>query len=473
MFHVRAFRQMVLPLLLIALAGCAARHAGERDRVGPRRGPRNGARTISLDPMPVYQRAGLLAVAEPLPFVGSVRYLGGSSPDSTLVLLSLSLANHALTFTTEGDSPRAAYTVVADVRRGDAMESGPSVRQVEAHEVVRIASPREAARTDPSIVFQQFIALVPGIYTVTVTVQDDGSVHNSSQDIRLVVPRLDAGTLSSPVAVYQVSARTRRGNVPRMIANPRATAVFGRDSAMTVYLEGYGLPPAARVAVRTCADDGTELWRDTVTMDTGDSSAAFASARIEIPLVHIGVGAFEVEAVPVHATTRVPDTVRAPVFVSFFDDGAIASFDDMLSYLRYFTTPDRLDALRHASPADRASAWASFWAATDPVPSTPEHEGIRAYFARLQMANARFRDEDGPGWLTDRGKVLIMLGEPDQIIKPVIGVASDRNLVQTWLYSDRELELVFVNRIGTGGRWELTPQSAMQFESVVQRERSQ
>ncbi|HET7563411.1 MAG TPA: GWxTD domain-containing protein [Gemmatimonadaceae bacterium] len=467
-------RRAVVPLLLAGLIGCGARH-GEHDRLSPRRAPHNSARNTSLDPIPVYQRAGLLAAAEPLPFVGSMHYLAGATPDSTLVLLTLSLANHALAFSTEGDSPRAAYTVVADVRAGSA-NSGPSAGHIEAHEVVRIASLKEAVRTDPSIVFQKFITVAPGVYTLTVSVQDDGSIHNSTQDVRLAVPRLDAGTLSSPIVVYQATPRIDRAAAPRMIANPRATAVFGRDSVVQVYLEGYALPSPARVVVITRTPEGTELWRDTVTM-AGHSAPidTLATARVDIPITQIGVGTFEVEAATISADASAgapaSDTVRAPVFVSFFDDGAIATFDDMLSYLRYFTTPDKLDALRNTTPADRAAAWAAFWAATDPVPSTPEHEGIRSYFARLQMANDRFRDEDEPGWLTDRGKVLIILGEPDQILKS--SPMNDRGRIETWLYSQRQLELVFVNRTGTGGRWQLTPSSEMQFESIVQRERTQ
>lgn len=470
---VRLPRHVLVPLLVAGLVGCGAHRGGNREQLGPRRAAHDVARNTTLDPTPVYQRAGLLAVAGALPFVGNVRYLAGPTPDSTLVLLALSMANRALAFSTEGDSPRAAYTVVADVRPGST-SSGPSVRHLETHEVVRIASLKDARRTDPSIVFQQFLTLAPGDYTLTVSVQDDGSVHNGSQDVRLAVPRLGTGTLSSPIVIYQGSARLARDATPtRMIVNPRATAVFGRDSVVQVYLEGYGLSVPARVVVRTRTREGTELWRDTIPMVSSDTSVdALVAARIAVPITQIGVGAFELDASPVGAPASGADTVRAPIFVSFFDDGAIASFDDMLSYLRYFTTADKLDALRKAAPATRAAAWAAFWTATDPVPSTPEHEGIRAYFARLQMANDRFRDEDEPGWLTDRGKVLIMLGEPDQIIKPT-PMVNDRGRVETWLYSERQLELVFVNRTGVGGRWELTPNSEMQFENVVQRDRSQ
>ncbi|HEY9516278.1 MAG TPA: GWxTD domain-containing protein [Gemmatimonadaceae bacterium] len=460
---VRSLRVALMPVLCVGAAACAARHGPGRRDAEPRLAPHNDAKSTSLDPTPIYRRAGLLAVSEPLPFVGSVHYLAGSSPDTTLMLLSLSMANHALTFSAEDDTPRAAYTVVADVRSATSSGGAP-MRHMEAHEIVRIASLKDASRSDPSIVFQKFIALAPGAYTCTVSVQDDGSIRTGAQEIRVTVPRLGAGTLSSPVPVYQVAARSTRDTTPGLIANPRATIVFGRDSAMQMYMEGYGMPASARIGVLARDRDGSVVWRDTVTMAGSDSLDA---AVISVPASRIGVGQFEVEAAPVGGA----DTVQSPLFVSFFDEGAIASFEDMLSYLRYFAAPDQLDALRNTAPANRAAAWAAFWRATDPAPTTPEHEGIRAYFARLQMANDRFRDEGIAGWLTDRGKVFITLGEPDQILSPG-PMPDDRGRMESWVYSQQHLELVFVNRSGSGERWQLTAQSAMEFEAAVQRMRS-
>src|SRR5690348_14093369 len=128
---VRGRRSVWLPMLLAGCAACAARRGPDRPDADGRRSVRDRAGAPSLDPTPVYQSAGLLAVAGPLPFVGSTRYLAGPSPDSTLVLLSLSFANHGLTFSGEADTPRAAYTVVADVRRDGEGAAAPPVRHLE------------------------------------------------------------------------------------------------------------------------------------------------------------------------------------------------------------------------------------------------------------------------------------------------------------------------------------------------------
>ena len=57
----------------------------------------------------------------------------------------------------------------------------------------------------------------------------------------------------------------------------------------------------------------------------------------------------------------------------------------------------------------------NFWARRDPTPGTFDNEYRREFWQRVAEANRRFRDSTMPGWKTDRGKVYILLGEPDFI----------------------------------------------------------
>ena len=118
----------------------------------------------------------------------------------------------------------------------------------------------------------------------------------------------------------------------------------------------------------------------------------------------------------------------------------------------------------------RASAWMTFWRETDPDPQTTEHEALRDYFRRLMTANERFREEAGGGWLTERGKVFITLGEPDQILEQGdVGIGS-RGRTQIWQYLQHRAQFVFVDQSGFG-RWRMTPASEAEFESIAVRVR--
>jgi GWxTD domain-containing protein len=192
------------------------------------------------------------------------------------------------------------------------------------------------------------------------------------------------------------------------------------------------------------------------------------SGTIRLPVSRIGIGLTTL----VVQRADAPDTVRTPIFVGFSDNLAIGSFEEMLSYLRYFTSPARLQALREAPSDQRGTAWANFLRETDPVLATPEHEGLRDYFSRIEQANERFREEGISGWITDRGMVWVTLGPPDQLYEQGGNDLSQRGRAQIWEYRQFGAELVFVDQTGFG-RWKLTPGSEAEFQSIQRRVRSE
>ena len=447
--------------MALVAAGCA-----RRPRAGPDGAPvASDERTRREDvgglgdATRIYQTMGLLASAGPVAFVGSVAYLAGPSPDTTLALVTLSLANRSLTFARDGDRFRAGYEVQLDLRQGNAV-----VRHVEAREAVRVPSFKETSRGDESIIFQQQLSVPPGQYVLAFAVRDAVGGKSATQEALVTVPRFAPGTLSSPITVLEVTPRASTDSLPRLVASPRSTVAFGRDSLVPVYLEGYGAGDTLPIGVAVRSDQGGALWTDTVSLER---RAGLFSGVINVPVSQLGVGVTTLVAWR-GDSAGVRDTARSPVFVSFGDELPVASFDEMLNYLRDFTTPQRLATLRAAPPAQRAAAWAAFTRETDPVPATPQHEGLRDYFARVRMANDRFREEGVPGWVTDRGMVLVSLGEPDQLYEQGGADVNQRGRAQIWEYRQHRLQLVFVDQTGFG-RWRLTTSSDSDLRAVLRR----
>ena len=61
-----------------------------------------------------------------------------------------------------------------------------------------------------------------------------------------------------------------------------------------------------------------------------------------------------------------------------------------------------------------------FWLRRDYTPDTTENEYRDEYYRRIVLANERYTSGI-PGWKTDRGRILIMHGEPDEIITHAMG----------------------------------------------------
>jgi GWxTD domain-containing protein len=416
--------------------------------------PRRGS--TQSDEVALYRKMGLLAEEGETPFVGTLSFFAGAS-DSTLVVLTVALANRVLHFGREGDRFRAGYTVELEVRRGTQL-----VRDLKGQETVRVLVFRETTRTDESVLFRQFLSLEPGTYEMRLTVRDEGVTHGSAVEATVGVPRFADGSVSSPVPFYEGSARGRRDTMPNILATPRATAVFGRDSILPVYVEGYGQSQTFPLRVTVRSDEGNALlWADSIDLPrrTDLFSGTFA-----VPVAKIGVGVMTVGVS--RAGSR--DTVRTPLFVGFGEDLPVASFSEMLNYLRYYATPARLQALHDATAETRAALWAAFLRDTDPFPQTPQHEGLRDYFARIAQANSRFREEGGAGWLTDRGRVYVALGNPDQTYEPSASTAGQRGSTLIWDYRQYRLQIVFVDQTGFG-RWRMTMSSEADFEGVARR----
>ena len=451
---------VALGIVLLA-TGCASRTgpvaAGEiaepaaAGPTGNRRSP------VQTDVLALYRRLGLLAEAGETPFVGSLAFFGGRTPDSTIMVLTVSMANRGLRFSREGDRYRAGYQVGVDIKRG-----AETIETVSSHETVRVLAFRETQRVDESVLFRRTVTLAPGMYDIRLTIRGDSVNNGSAIEATVGVPRLADGSLSSPVTFYEATPRVTRDSTPRVLATPRSTVVFGRDSTLPVYLEGYGAATSFPVEVRVQTEGAaTVLWSDSIALPPQQN---MFSGLVNIPVNRLGVGVMNISVNRVGGT----DTLHAPLFVAFGEDLPVASFTEMLAYLRYYVSGPRLQAMRDAAPEARAGLWSAFLRETDPVPQTATHEGLRDYFARIAQANLRFREEGGTGWLSDRGRVFVALGTPDQVLQPNMNDLSQRGRAEIWEYREHRLTVVFVDQTGFG-RWRMTLNSETEFEAVVRR----
>ena len=434
---------------------------GSWQRVGRPDQPQPGASLPRLfDATSIYRSMGSLVGGGALPFVASVRYLAGSTPDSTLALFSASLTNQALSFQRRGGEFVAEYRVEAAFLTDSGVVP---VRQLASDEQVRVRNFQETLRNDESIIFQQFVTVPPGTYRVSVTVRDRNGPAVARAERVDTAPRFASPVpiMTRPVAVYTAEGRHQRADLPKLVANPRATLPYGSDS-MHFYIERYGGGVSALMA-RVVDGADKELWRDSLRL-TGGANLAYGT--IIVAPGKLPVGQAELQAIPVGGG----DTTRARFLVSFSNQWVITNFDEMASLLRYFERQDWVDSLRRSSAERRPEVWHEFWKATDPVPFTPENEALDDYFRRVQAANIRFQDEGEPGWLTERGEVFIGLGEPDEMLDMSNGMDRSGLRVIRWTYNTQRLVLYFQDQTGFS-RFRLTPSSRAEYQRVLARVR--
>lgn len=114
-----------------------------------------------------------------------------------------------------------------------------------------------------------------------------------------------------------------------------------------------------------------------------------------------------------------------------------------------------------ANEEERGKFIENFWKKRDPNPSTPENEFKLAYYRRIAFTNKFFGLAAMPGWKTDRGRIFILLGPPNEIQHDYFYAADSMSrpgaVKEIWTYWDLpnpnlpySVEFVFVDRYGTG-----------------------
>ena len=81
----------------------------------------------------------------------------------------------------------------------------------------------------------------------------------------------------------------------------------------------------------------------------------------------------------------------------------------------YIITDAERDAfLSLQTNEDRENFIEQFWLRRDPTPDTPENEFKEEHYRRIAYANEHFAS-GMPGWKTDRGRIYIIWGKPDDV----------------------------------------------------------
>ena len=126
-----------------------------------------------------------------------------------------------------------------------------------------------------------------------------------------------------------------------------------------------------------------------------------------------------------------------------------------LDLIRYIVTPQEGRIFREMPPDDRGEFIKDFWARRDSDPSTPENEFRSVYYTRLAVADKAFR-AGIPGWMTDKGRIYILLGPPTDVIKKTMGDKSTEisrhlrelssNLLEEGTFTERPTDIWIYNQ---------------------------
>lgn len=171
-------------------------------------------------------------------------------------------------------------------------------------------------------------------------------------------------------------------------------------------------------------------------IDSVDSSSASSSKRFfvynsALPMENVASGA--------------TNSVLASEYATMSEE----ELDNEFAEAKYIATRDEIAQYAKLQGVDaKRKMLFDFWAKRDPDPSTPVNEEKVEYMKRVAYVNEVYKTAYKPGWKTDRGRVYIMYGPPDEIDRH----ANEINMkpYEVWRYNSIQggVEFDFGDRTG-------------------------
>lgn len=140
-----------------------------------------------------------------------------------------------------------------------------------------------------------------------------------------------------------------------------------------------------------------------------------------------------------------------------------AADQQFLSEVRYIITKEEKKIFPTLGAAERLQFIEDFWKKRDPSPGTDENEFRDEYYSRIDKANRLFR-EGSSGWLTDRGRAYILLGDPERRNTYPSGYSFYDRPMEIWYY--KYFTIVFIDYTFTGV-YRLEPLSVQQIGVIT------
>jgi GWxTD domain-containing protein len=189
------------------------------------------------------------------------------------------------------------------------------------------------------------------------------------------------------------------------------------------------------------------------------SSGAWTPVTAAVVLVSIAAGVLSAWQVAPQlrgsaVTKRGPGPAEVTPYLNWLNQDVVYLIAD----------DERAAFLRLASDPEREKFIEQFWLRRDPTPNTAANEFKDEHYRRIEFVGRRFTTPSGkPGWQTDRGRICIVYGPPDEIETHPSGTFKAYGY-EIWKYRHMEsigdnLYMTFIDRTNTGD-YQIAPGNA-------------
>jgi GWxTD domain-containing protein len=311
-----------------------------------------------------------------------------------------------------------------------------------------------------------------GSYTVSVLSQDsfDPSRRDSSSFPVDVVKRPDAPVLSDIELCSAISESSDQKdpfykNSYRTIPNP--SCVFGSTTQPVAftYMELYNLSPDTIYAIKVRVTDAKgDVKKQRMHLRRSPKPNVVDVAALNV--TSISSGKYNYEVVLSDTAGREIARSQRPIFLynpnvestaaaslsargAEFAGMSAEELEKEFQTAQYIAPPEDIEAFEKLTTVEaRREFLAKFWTKIENSESGRSNLTRTVYLQRVQIANERFKGFPREGWRTDRGRVYILYGEPDETERHPS--SQDSKPYEIWSYHQIEggVQFVFIDLTG-------------------------
>ncbi len=344
-------------------------------------------------------------------------FIDDPGSDGTGLVLMVSIPDDELRFLRVEEKYAADYRVSLYWKE---LESGEAQERIwnRRYERSGVYGERSAIHS-----FQTSLSLKPGNYKVEIEVEDRNARRYGHLSLEMEIPDLRENLPSLSTIFFLENPTGIRGmdcSERRVDSIELSTLGFRRYRTdkiipfVEVYGSGSDSAEAFLLEMNLFDSTGTVIWEEKkILTGFGD----FCSCACEVVAELNGLGRYRLEVMLLDSNGAKMASREKPFFISSSPEWIEDHYETAVEYVRYIASSSELKAMRNAPPEERMKLWRVFWEKRDPFPSTPVNEGLVEYFRRLKYVNRNFTTHIEEGWKTDRGRVYLTLGPPDESIR--------------------------------------------------------
>ena len=183
-----------------------------------------------------------------------------------------------------------------------------------------------------------------------------------------------------------------------------------------------------------------------VFLDESREKTGYNLFRIDGVSNHIAEGPFQIKASLINQPSGQDKFTLACQWIN--KPVSLRDPEMAIEALKFIEKDSVINSLLKGEDKDYEKKLAAYWKKIDPTPETEFNPLMQEFYTRIDYAIRNFKTIAGAnGANTDRGKVYIKFGKPENIDR-----TSDNhgNIIETWTYINPQRKFVFVDKKGTG-----------------------